>query len=74
MTIAEIYTRFVNTLIDKFGDASIEDFEFTETFNRASLAVLSDQFNNKNKRGENGTLPYAFEMSQTDLHKWHTSD
>ena len=70
MTIAEIYTRFVNTLIDKYGDASIEDFEFTETFNRASLAVLSDQFNNKNKRGENGVLPYAFEMSQTDLHKW----
>ena len=72
MTIAETYTRFINTLIDKYGDASIEDFEFTETFNRASLSVLSDHFNNKNKRGENGILPYAFEMSQTDLHKWQS--
>lgn len=72
MTIKDTYRLFINTLIDKYGDASIEDFEFTETFNRASLSVLSDQFNNKNKRGENGVLPYAFEMSQTDLHKWHT--
>lgn len=72
MTIVEVYKRFINTLIDKFGDASIEDFEFSELFNRGALAVLTDSFNNKNKRGEGGMLAYAFEMSQTDLHKWHT--
>lgn len=72
MTIQEVYKRFVNTLIDKFGDASIEDFEFSELFNRSALAVLSDQFNNRNKRSEGAILAYAFEMSQTDLHKWHT--
>lgn len=72
MDITKVYKRFINTLIDKYGDASVEDFEFTELFNRAALSVLSDQFNNKNKRGENGILAYAFEMSQTDLHRWHT--
>jgi len=72
MLITDTYKRFVNTLIDKYGDASIEDFEFTELFNRAAPAVLADQFNNKNKRGEKGVLQYAFEMSQTDLHKWQS--
>lgn len=72
MTIEQVYKRFINTLIDKFGDASIEDFEFTELFNRSAIAVLTDQFNNRNKRVENGLLPYAFEMSQTDLHKWQS--
>ena len=26
----DTYRLFINTLIDKYGDASIEDFEFTE--------------------------------------------
>lgn len=70
MTIVQAYNYFIQTLVDKYGDTSIEDFEFTSLFNRAQLAVLKDHFNNKSKRGQGGILPYAFEMSQTDLHRW----
>lgn len=72
MIITDTYKLFISTLVDKYGDASVEDFEFNELLQRATLAVLSDQFNNRNKRKEDGVLPYAFEISQTDMHKWHT--
>ena len=72
MTIEETYKLFISTIIDKYGDASVEDFEFTELFNRSALAELKDQFNNTRKRSADGLLPYAFEMAQTDLHKWQS--
>lgn len=73
MTIVEVYNRFLEVLIDKYGDAAIEATGFTELFNQAALAELSDDFNNRHRRAQDGqVLPYGFEMSQTDLDKWYT--
>lgn len=73
MTIVEVYRRFLEVLVDKYGDAAIEADGFTELFNQAALAELSDDFNNRHNRNADGEAkPYAFEMSQTDLDKWRT--
>lgn len=73
MTIVEAYRRFLEVLIDKYGDAAIEAQGFTELFNQAALAELIDDFNNRHRRDAQGEVkPYGFEMSQTDLDKWRT--
>ena len=73
MTIVEVYKRFLEVLVDKYGDAAIEADGFTELFNQAALAELSDDFNNRHRRTQEGkVVPYGFEMSQTDMDKWRT--
>lgn len=73
MTIVEVYNRFLQVLVDKYGDAAIEANGFTELFNQAALAELSDDFNNRHRRDASGqVIPYGFEMSQTDMDKWRT--
>lgn len=68
-TVAEVYTAFVNGIVDKFGDASVEPDEFNEILYQCTVAELKDDFNNKNNRPN---LPYAFENGDVDLLKWQT--
>ena len=64
-----VYKRF-NTIIDRAGDTSIEDWEFTEQYNLAALSVFKDRFGNDNMRNQDGDLQYAWEMTDTDTVKW----
>lgn len=64
-----VYKRFL-TIIDRAGDPSIEDFEFTEQYNLSNLSVFKDRFGNDRLRDQNGNSQYAWEMSDTDTLKW----
>lgn len=64
-----VYNRF-NVLIDRAGDPSITDVEFTEQYNLNALSVFKNRFGNDNLRNENGNIPFAWEMSDTDTVKW----
>jgi len=64
-----LYKRFV-TQIDRAGDTSIEDWEFTEQYNLAALSVFKNRFGNDNLRDANGNIPFSWEMSDTDTIKW----
>lgn len=70
MTITEVYTAFVNGLVDKYGDAQITDFEFTELFNTSALQELIEDY----KPTDNNTplQTKGFEASQQMLDKWFT--
>lgn len=68
--IVEIY-RWWLEIIDKAGDPSWEDFEWSAQFNIATVLVLKDEFHNLHNRGENAKTPYAFENTSIDLMKWH---
>ena len=72
MTTLEIYQTFLQIMVDKYGDPSIEANEFTNTFNQCALAELKDDFNNRQNRNANSEPMYGMEMSQTDLDKWYT--
>lgn len=69
--IQEIYSRWIY-IIDKYGDPSFTDVEFSTHFNNASLMVFLESFNSQRQRQPGGQLLYAFEMSETDADKWHT--
>jgi len=65
MTIVEAYNYFLNGIVDKFGDPSIEASEFTDLFNTCQLAELKDDF----KPSEE---PTKFENTDVVLMKWKT--
>ena len=64
-----VYNRY-NTIIDRAGDPSMEDWEFTEQYNISALSVFKDCFGNNHMRNQDGDLQYAWEMSDTDTVKW----
>jgi len=64
-----VYNRFC-VLIDRAGDPSIEGFEFTQQYNVAALSVFKHRFGNDYLRGNDGEIPFAWEMSDTDTVKW----
>lgn len=64
-----VYNRFL-VIIDRAGDPSIEDYEFTEQFNLSNLSVFKDRFGNDRLRDQSGNSQYAWEMSDTDTVKW----
>lgn len=68
--IVEIYRWWIE-IIDKAGDPSWEDFEWSAQFNMATVSLLKDEFHNIHNRGENAKTPYAFENTSIDLMKWH---
>lgn len=58
-------------IIDKAGDPSWEDFEWSAQFNMACVSVIKDEYHNLHNRGDNAKIPYAFENTSIDLVKWH---
>jgi hypothetical protein len=69
--IRDIYQRWIY-IIDKYGDPSFTDLEFSTHFNNSSYLVFLESFNSQRQRQQLGTLQYAFEMSETDADKWRT--
>lgn len=68
--VIEIYNWWLE-IIDKAGDPSWEDFEWSSQFNMACVSLLKDEYHNLHNRGENAKVPYAFENTSIDLVKWH---
>ena len=64
-----LYNRFC-VIIDRAGDPSITDTEFTEQYNVSALSVFKNRFGNDNIRDKDGDIPFAWEMSDTDTVKW----
>ena len=48
-----VYNRY-NTIIDRAGDPSMEDWEFTEQYNLAALSVFKDCCGNNHMRNQDG--------------------
>lgn len=65
-----LYNRFVTAYIDRAGDPSITDNEFTEGYNQNALSVFKHRFGNDNFRDAQGNIQFAWEMSDTDTVKW----
>lgn len=64
-----LYNRF-NVIVDRAGDPSITDTEFTQGYNLNALSVFKNRFGNDNLRNQQGGVPFAWEMSDTDTVKW----
>ena len=69
--VTDIYKRFIY-IVDKFGDPSFTDVEFSTHWNNAQDLVFLETFNSSRQRGQDGKLQYAFEMSETDADKWRS--
>ena len=65
-----VYKRWTSAYIDRAGDISVTDVEFTELYNSTALAVFKNRFGNDNLRNQDGNTPFAWEMSDTDTIKW----
>lgn len=64
-----LYNRF-NVIVDRAGDPSITDTEFTQGYNLNALSVFKNRFGNDYLRNQQGDVPFAWEMSDTDTVKW----
>lgn len=64
-----LYDRF-NVIVDRAGDPSITDKEFTQQYNLSALSVFKNRFGNDNFRDAQSNVPFAWEMSDTDTVKW----
>ena len=64
-----LYNTFC-TIIDRAGDPSMEDYEFTQEFNLAALSVFKHRFGNDNLKDSQGNQQFAWEMTDTDAVKW----
>ena len=68
--IVEIYKWWLE-IIDKAGDPSWEDFEWSAQFNMATIALIKDEHHNLHNRSDKAKVPYGFENTSIDLMKWH---
>lgn len=69
MQVTDIYNKWLE-IIDKSGDPSWEDYEWTIQFNTATEVLLKDEFNNIHNRQQRSAVPYGFENTDIDMMKW----
>lgn len=71
MNIQDVYTAFINGLVDKYGDAQIEDVEFNNLFNQSALQELIADYKPMGER-ETPIQNKGWESTQQLLDKWFT--